>query len=138
MITMKEATAALNGDKYGEEGSDELFEQMREAGLVAVFGCSDDLMLFMGAVHDEASSLGGGKAYFNKRGQLWNDCEDDDCPHFAKLKDKASVIEAVWCPDGEGVSWLMKTNLPHEPFMIVEGDDVYCVGLVFSLADCAD
>ncbi len=47
------AAAKLDGKQYGDEGSSTLFAEMKEHGLVAVFGASDDLMEFRGAVYDE-------------------------------------------------------------------------------------
>ncbi|MFL7901597.1 hypothetical protein ACJ41P_10720 [Azospirillum argentinense] len=137
MITMKEAAAALDGNEYAKEGSKELFAQMNAAGLVAVFGASDDLMEFRGAENNEISAYEGATAYFNKYGMLENDCRNADCPHFEKLKAKASTVKAIWCPEGLETSWLIATSLPHERFKIMEDGDVYCAGLVFSLADCA-
>ena len=138
MITMKEAAADLDGNEYKKEGSKELFARMNAAGLVAVFGASDDLMEFRGAEYDEIGAYDGGTAYFTKDGLLTNDCVNESCPYFEKLKKTASTVEAVWCPTGvEGnPSWLMKTDLPHERFTIMKDGEVYCIGLVFSLADC--
>ena len=139
MLTMKEAAAALDGNEYGKEGSKELFAQMKDAGLVAVFGASDDLMEVRGAVYDEAGAgESGGVAYFTTAGMLYSDCDDDACPYFAKLKEKASKVNAIWAPTAhEGASWLMETDLPHETFRIMEDGEVYCIGLVFDLKDCA-
>lgn len=135
-ITMEEAAAALDGNQYHEEGSKELFAAMKAAGLVAVFGASDDLMEFRGAVYDEIGAYDGGKAHFTTAGLLTNDCDNDDCPHFAKLQATARAVEALWCPDDLHASWLMKTDLPHAAFKIMEEENLYCVGLVFALADC--
>lgn len=134
MLTMKEAAAALDGNEYRREGSKELFAQMKVAGLVAVFGASDDLMEFRGAVDDEVGDV---DAYFTKAGLLTNECRDHNCPHFAKKKEAASHVAAIWCPDGIETSWLMRTELPNEAFTIREDGETYCIGLVFSLADCA-
>lgn len=36
-----------------------------------------------------------------------------------------------------GYSWIYQTDIPHATFEIVEGDDPYCRGIVFALADAA-
>lgn len=132
MITMQEAAAALDGNEYGFEGSRELFARMKAAGLVAVFGASDDLMEFRGAVYDEIGAYDGGTAYFTENGRL-----SEETSNFDALKMKSMPVKAIWCPEGLDVSWMMTTNLPHARFKIMEGGDLYCSGLVFDLKDCA-
>lgn len=132
-MTRDEAAAKLNGNEYGSEGTKGLFADMKEAGLVAVFGASDDLMEFRGAINDEVGCYNGGTAYLTSAGLLANDCENDECPHFAKLKEKAATIEAEW---GErGFSWTYATTIPTASFIIKEDDENYCEGIVFALAD---
>lgn len=135
-MDVKAAADALNRNQYGEEGSDELFREMKESGLVAVFGASDDLMEFRGAIYDEIGSFDGGTAYFDANGLLQNECDNDDCPHFERLKKQAKTIEARWCPEGgDGVSWDYVTSIPHAIFDIVEDEEIYCRGIVFQLAN---
>jgi hypothetical protein len=133
-LTAQEAASKLDGDKYGHEGTPELFKEMKDAGLVAVFGASDDLMEFRGAIHDEVGCYDGGTAYLTSSGLLTNDCENDECPHFAKLKQRAATIEAVWgC---NGYSWQYDTAIPNPARFTIMGDgEPYCEGIVFKLAD---
>mgnify|MGYP005756307979 CR=1 FL=1 len=133
-MDVKEAAAALNNSQYRNEGSRELFQRMKEAGLVAVYGASDDLMEFEGAIRDEIGAWEGSTTYVTKDGLLVNECEDDDCPHFKRLKAKSAVIEALWCEEGD-YSWTYRTAIPHETFEVLEDDDKYCRGIVFSLYD---
>lgn len=128
-----EAAARLDGNEYCKEGSKELFQAMKAAGLVAVFGASDDLMEFRGAIYDEEGCCNGGTTYLTAAGKLQNDCENDDCPHFEKLKKTAATIEAVW--DSGGFSWRYQTAIPHAKFIIKEDGENYCEGIVFALAD---
>jgi hypothetical protein len=131
-ITMEEAAAALDGDQYGEEGSRELFARMKDAGLVAAFGASDDLLEMRGAIDDELGAFGGGKAHIDERGLPKN-----VCPYFEKRLEWAPYVEALWCPDGvEGnPSWLIKLSddRPTAQFKIMEDDDLFCIGVVFPL-----
>lgn len=131
----KQAAAALDGNEYGNEGSTELFAQMKDAGLVAIFGASDDLMEFRGAIYDEVGCYDGGTAYLNESGLLTNSCYSDECPHFAKQQEMSRSIEAVWGDDGP--SFTYKTSIPHETFKIMEDGEVYCIGIVFELKDAA-
>ena len=132
-MNAKELAALLNGREYGKEITKDESVQARSYGLVVVHGASDDLMEFEGIIHDEIGCYNGGTAYLTSDGLLQNDCSDDECPHFAKIKEQAATIEAIW--DTDGYSWVYKTAIPHETFEIVEDGDKYCRGIVFALAD---
>jgi hypothetical protein len=136
-MTPQEAAARLDGDEYGKEGHPELFEAMQSAGLVAVFGASDDLMEFRGAIEEEISAYGGGMAYLTKTGLIENDCIEDSCAYFNREKEAAekrgATIEALW--DQEGFSFVYVTAIPHATFIIKEDGTDYCRGIVFKLAD---
>jgi hypothetical protein len=137
-ITIAEAAARLDGNEYLHEGSPELWAEMKAAGLVAVFGASDDLMEFRGAIGDEASAYGGFTASVSRGGLIANRCDDEDCPYFAQKHEKGAKVKAVWSESGDEPPWTMKTALPHATFKIMEDGEVFCIGLVFSLADCPE
>src|ERR1035437_1391976 len=132
-----ELAALLNGREYRKEMS--LGEQAdaKAAGLVVVFGASDDLMEFRGAINDELGANNGTTAYLTNEGMVENDCENDDCPHFKKLKAMAATISSMWCEhaDHPSLSWTFRTEIPHEEFTINEDGEPYCIGIVFALAD---
>jgi hypothetical protein len=102
---------ALNNREYRAETTRAEEREAEEKGLVIVFGASDDLMEFRGAVNDEIGVYGGGVAYFTNAGLLTNDCDEENCPHFKRLLKSAVPIEAKW--DIEGYSWVYKTKIPH-------------------------
>ena len=52
MITAKELAEKLNGIAYGDS-FDDVKQEAKESGLVIVYGASDDLMEFDGAIYDE-------------------------------------------------------------------------------------
>lgn len=131
-MTPKEAAQRLDGGEYRNEGSRELFAEMKAAGLVALYGASDDLMEFNGAIHDEVGAWDGGTAYLTRQGLLQNDCDDDACPHFKRLQKQATPLHAKW--DVDGFSWVYETAIPHETFVINEDGEPYCRGIVFALA----
>jgi hypothetical protein len=132
-MNAQEAAEKLNGNQYRKEGSRELFAEMKAAGLVAVYGASDDLMELDGAIHDEVGCYDGGTAYLTPTGLLANDCDSDDCPHFKRAKKSATKILAKW--DSGGFSWQYETTIPHVKFVIMEDDEPYCEGIVFALKD---
>lgn len=134
-MTKEELAAELNGREYRNEITKAEAAEAKAAGLVIVFGASDDLMEFRGAIYDEVGCYNGGTAYLTSSGMLVNDCDDDECPHFKKLKAKAATIEAVWGESGDAPVWTYKTDIPHATFEIVEDGEPYCRGIVFALAD---
>ncbi len=134
MMSPEEAAAVLNSNQRAQEGSKTLFAAMKDAGLVAVYGASDDLMEFRGAIYEELGAVNGCTAYFDERGLLENECQEDDCPYWEKVKGTARTIEAVWGADN-GISWTYKTDIPHATFNILEDGEVYCQGIVFRLSD---
>jgi hypothetical protein len=129
-MDVKQAAAELNGRQYRDECSKDLHNRMKAAGIVAVFGGSDDLVYFAGAANDERGAWNGGEYYFSSDGLLENEC-DDDCRYFARIEALATPVRAIWS-DG-GFSWRYETTIPHEKFVIMEDDDTYCEGIVFAL-----
>ena len=98
-----------------------------------VFGASDDLMEFRGAVNDEIGAWEGTTAYFTKGGLLNNECDNEDCPYFKKAQQTAAIIDAKW--DTDGYSWVYETTIPHATFDILADGEKYCRGIVFALED---
>jgi hypothetical protein len=139
-LTAKETAARLDQNEYRKEGSRELWAEMKASGLVAVFGASDDLMEFRGAIDEELDAYDGTTAYVTAAGMLKSECECD-CPYFKRIQEKAASIEAIWCGTDDGLefSWTYKTTIPHAKFTIIEScdddTDLYCRGIVFALAD---
>ncbi len=134
-MNTKEAAALLNGREYTKEITRDEEAAFKAAGLVALFGASDDLAEFRGAWRDEAGVYDGGTIYVNENGPLVNECDEEVCPYFERAKANARQIEAVWAEDG--FSWLYVTEIPHETFVILEDADTYCRGIVFEAADAS-
>ena len=131
-MTAEELSAFLDGREKGNEISMIEEEIAKDSDLVVVFGASDDLMEFRGAIHDEVPCYEGGIAYLNETGLLQNECDEENCPYFEKIKKEARKIEALWCQN-KPTSWTYSTNIPHSKFDIREDGRVYCVGIVFSM-----
>ena len=133
-MTKEQFAEMLNGrqDKEGISLHDE--NLAKEYGLVLVFGASDDLMEFGGAIHDEVGCYNGGTAYLDKNGLWHSKCDDEDCKYAEEEQAKCKTITAIWCPPGGG-SWAYETDIPHATFDIYEDGELYCRGIVFKLAD---
>lgn len=128
-----ELASALNGREYREEITKQESSMARANGLVVVFGASDDLMEFRGAINEELSAWEGATAYVNADGLLQNECDNERCPYARKIADQSKSIKQIW--DRDGYSWIYETDIPHSTFEVVEGEEKYCRGIVFSLAD---
>ena len=118
-MTLKEFCEEISGKEYGyPQFTDEEIETAEENGFVIVYGYSDDCIEFDGAIRDEAECFGDGKVYFDRDGIG---------------KNKPNMIEALW--DRENISWIYQTEIPHDTFMIYEGGELFCVGIVFDIND---
>lgn len=135
-LTTTEMAARLTGREYPFQLTKEEAAQASAARIVIVYGASDDLMEFEGAINDEIGCYGGGTAYLAESGLLKNDCENDECPHFSQLKQQAPTIKALWCAE-PSYSWTFETEIPHKTFEIVEQGEPYCRGIVFELSHVA-
>ena len=127
----------LTGREYLSEMFKEEEQQAKAAGLIVIFGASDDLMEFRGFVDDEIGAPTD--ALIDAKGLLPNrDSIDDD----ASLKDffarepLARTVEALWCAE-DGYSWTYRTDVPHATFEIAEDGEPYCRGIVIDVADLA-
>ena len=141
-MNAKKLAALLHGSEYGAlSKAPDIIKQARHAGLVIVYGQSDDLIEFDGAMCDEYGACNG---------QVYEIDRDGVIPPFDEVKDRGinalrnwfqregegREIEAFWNKDG--YSWIYQTDIPHECFDIMEDDNTYCRGIVFSLDDlCA-
>lgn len=109
MITAKELAEKLNGIAYGDS-FDDVKQEAKESGLVIVYGASDDLMEFDGAIYDEGGCFDGGRVYFDRNGV---DQEGEE---------RANWIDAVWCDgmnrDGLPATWTYETEIPCERWII--------------------
>ncbi len=131
-MTLKKFAQMLDGREYGYlQFTSEEIQIAKANGFVIVCGASDDLMEFEGAIRDEGGCFEGGEVFFNKTGVVFP--EDDERP------DDCSQITALWCAEkdenGTPATWAYQTDIPHETFKIWEDGELYCIGIVFSIAD---
>ncbi len=132
-MDIKEFAKSISGKEYGyPQFTKEEIETAKENGFVIVYGASDDLMEFEGAIRDEGGCFDGGEVFFNREGILYE--------IGGSREWKPNIIKAIWCDgekdkDGKEITWTYKTDIPHETFMIYEDREPYCRGIVFSIDD---
>ncbi len=131
-MTLKKFAQMLDGREYDYlQFTSEEIQIAKENGFVIVCGVSDDLMEFEGAIRDDGGCFEGGEVFFNKTGVVFP--EGDEQPN------NCSQITALWCKEkdenGTPATWAYQTDIPHETFKIWEDGELYCIGIVFSIAD---
>lgn len=137
-MNAKEMAALLDERERTQEMTLEEQRKASDSGLVVIMGASDDLVEFSGAIHDEISAIGGAEFYMNASGLVQNECpEGDDCPYFKERLEKAKKFKAIFGDPERGAAWNFDTEVPHEKFTIVEGDEKFCVGIVVRMEDLA-
>ena len=137
-MTKEAMAAALHGNAKGQEISRVMATEARHAGLVVVYGASDDGLVLRGALEEEVDAWGGVTLLVTPEG-LWDDTScGEECPHFLHAKESATyegnTLEALWCAE-ELYSWTYTTAIPHATFDVLEEGVPWCRGIVFRLAD---
>lgn len=135
-MTLKELSNLLNGRQYGEELTQKEEDDAKDAGLLVLFGYSDDNVEIRGAFSDEIGVGSKSFIYLHSNGALPYHNEPCDCDFcgYGALKKKCAKIQ---CLHGEN-GWTYKTDLAHECFDILDGKEQYCKGLVISQKDLPD
>lgn len=121
----------LDGNGYCEEITDEQQKAAQEAGLVVVYGESDDLIEFRGALYDEAGCYDGSLFVFDGDKFVDADVYDKDADGTE------STIAAIWAPEDQDISWAydLKNIDAYARFEIKEDDGVYGQGIVFHVSE---
>ena len=145
-MNLKEWAEKLNGREYGDELSYEEGKQLKEDGIIAVFGYSDDNMELEGAFCDELSAYVDTTYYWTGNGFVSNnrineflDYIDDEYREFYPLLKplfenniERSYIRSI---PGDDCQFLYETNIPCEWFNVMEDGELYCKGFVFNKSD---
>ncbi len=134
-MTAKELAATLSGREYGMEIGPGEERKAQVDGLVVVYGYSDDNVELRGAIDEEVDAFNGTTIHITRHGLFYEPgCGIVDCPYCAVARKEAKTIKAVWHDEG-GPCWTFETDIPHETFNVMEDGEVFCVGIVFSMAD---
>lgn len=138
-MTKEEFAAKLNLREYGKEITTDEAKEAREAGLIVIFGASDDLCELRGVIDEELGAYEGCTLLLTKDGrQLLEPIDYNDeeiLKKYAVLeiakaaRDAAHTVEAQWCATKE-YSWTFKTDIPHATFDILEDGERFCRGIV--------
>ena len=139
-MTVKELAQRLDGREYGRVVLVMELPEIVESGLVVVYGVSDDLLEFNGAIDDEVGAYGGAMVRIKNGKILTEPCDCDnatECPAWVEYIAGAKTVAAVWHTKGNPC-WTIETEIPHETFRILEDGELFGVGAVFRLEDTRD
>ena len=132
----KELAAKLNGREYLHEITRGEAELAKASGLVVVYGASDDLIEFRGAIRDEGGAPGD--VLIDTKGVLpsWDSASESEesAQEYFEREAKSRTVEARFAEESN-YTWIYKTDIPHETFEIVEDGEPYCRGIVFNIGD---
>ena len=136
IVQTKEAFAKmLDGRQVGKELTEQEEHAAKRTNLLIVFGASDDLVELRGAINNEASARWRDtKVHIDPELPAMMDsaCEcGKECPYFQDLLAGKPWIQPQW--DKGGVPWTYSTAIPNAKFKILDGDELYCIGLVIDL-----
>jgi len=142
-MTKEELADMLNNGDYGDEISPRQERLAKDNRLVVVFGASDDLIEFRGAIEDEQDASWEGEIFRVCRAGFSPDFDEliannhhygeEDFEFYFVNKHKTKGITALF--DEEGYTWVYETEIPHATFEVLEDGEKYCRGIVFSLDD---
>lgn len=135
----------INGRSYRNEMYEVEEQIAKESGLVVIFGGSDDLVEFRGAIYDEIDAFDGAHFIIATPGTEIPVDEDEETYRKAKELEvvpiekesttKKNRFEAVWLPNEPKCYWLIKTNLPHSTFDIMADGELFCRGVIIDVLD---
>lgn len=138
ILTAAELASRLHNREYRQELSRDEEREAKIAGLLIVFGASDDLVEFRGAFHDETGAAGSATVRFHRAGILpdWDSLdksEEDAVLDYFELKQRANQITAHW--DKAGYSWFIEPGmgLAYAAFDVLEDGERFCRGLVIDV-----
>lgn len=141
-MTKEELAAKLSGREYPFELNVGEITEAKESGLAILYGASDDLLEFAGAIYDEVGANDGTTVHVTPGGKIIetmeSPCDNDNrdhCEYFtAWLKtQKTFRVDADWCPKEPKCSWLITATVPGAAFDIMEDGELFCRGLVIDM-----
>lgn len=119
-MNTKEWAEKLNNIEYPADEIWDMRKEFKEDGVVVVYGASDDLIEFEGAISDEGDCYNDEVFYLNKEGLTTS---------YSK-----NYVKVTHPHDGT-VQFNYETNIPCEWFNVVEDGELYCKGFVFNIND---
>lgn len=135
MSTITRDQMARRLDNIDIDDIDHQLISAKAAGLLIVYGQSDDLLEFRGIWEDEYGAYGGCDCHIDQNGILLNEC-DCDCPYFKRINhDNFTAINAAWNDEDEELAWVVSSDAPHSSFTYHCDGEPFGVGIVIHRDD---
>jgi hypothetical protein len=135
-MNREELAAILNGREYRDEITRAEHKAAREAGLLVVFGASDDLVEIRGAMEEEEGAYHGATISISEALTVIKPREDAGeliAEGWTPPK-RFLTVKAEWCPSGFAGSWRISADKPFSKFDIMEDGELYCEGIVIDVS----
>lgn len=139
-MTKEQLAQRLDGTDYDIGIPKKAVDAAIENGLVIVYGLSDDLIEFDGAIHDEANVCDGDIVKFDCEGVIpqWDTLEkeiEQEVRDYFKRVDNTEVSEILVKESHGKYFWSYDTDIPHATFEILEDGEPHCLGIIFNIND---
>lgn len=151
--TLKEWAELFDNCEYGNEPIDDYIREMKEDGVVAVYGQSDDLMEMSGAYENEYACYGKKSQFTHFDGRFVTEDMIDE--FLAMVKDEYTELYksvSKYITEKTESNFYVKayttipdcqfhyeTNIPCEWFTILDEDGkLYCKGFVFDIKSLSE
>lgn len=138
-LTKEQLAARLDGREMGDEITGEEMQAAKAAGLVVVFGHSDDCVEFRGAIRDEGYPNEESDVWLDRKGLKKIDEDDQEVLERHGVLNAfmrgAVAVSANHGTNPSGFDWEITTKIPHATFDIMEDGEKFCRGIVFSIND---
>lgn len=118
-MTRAEWIKIFNNIEYPADEIWNMRKQLDEDDVIVVYGASDDLIEFVGAINDEGGCFEDETFYINQGGLT------TDSKNYIK----------VHHPKEGTAQFEYETNIPCEWFNILEDGCLYCRGFIFNRGD---
>lgn len=138
ILLARQFAGKIGTREIGEELTKEEEKEAEDKGLVVVFGSSDDLAEFRGAIRDESGAYGGGVITFSKKGVIFTPEKIEALNSLVEdgtISEPPAVNEITTIWDESGIPWTYSTTIPHATFDITEDEAVFCRAIVFHTKD---
>jgi hypothetical protein len=141
-MTKEELATRLDGRECGREVADHEMGAIKAAGLVVLYGASDDLLELRGVIYDELGAYHGRTAilfpYKNTVEAIDADCIRDLEEARQQVaaedsRDRGNLVHARWCAKDYEGPWFIESPLPYAPFHILHKGRRYCRGIVLDV-----
>lgn len=139
MTIEKSFAEKLNGREYRSEITDSECKYALDNNLLVIFGASDDLIEFRGAIESEMNSYQISNFFLLKAEddfRIISEYEWDELQSYVQdygIIIPHKVIKSYWSGGESKYCFSYSMSFPHENFNIMEDGEFYCQGVVINL-----